>query len=268
MDEKLQNYLNTKIENFINPQNDKRFILDTESPQILSSSSTYVTASGNEVEREREMEMEMERERERESNVSDMLNNDRKKNNFSGEKNNKPFYFQSVAEASDNGHTLKGLSLWWVENVFPNFTLNNSNKNTKFKTKNQQSQINSSFKNKFPETNNFNSDSAPPTDLSDKFTFLSKESFISSDFFLIGLINNNGAGKRVDDYISHHVGQSVLSKLGGIQTQIARRLVSHIFIHIFLFFIQLFYLFFDRFIFDLCISFLSPLLFLLINLVN
>ena len=57
MDEKLQNYLNTKIENFINPQNDKRFILDVqESPQILSSSSTYVTASGNEVEREKKSE--------------------------------------------------------------------------------------------------------------------------------------------------------------------------------------------------------------------
>lgn len=59
-----------------------------------------------------------------------------------------------------------------------------------------------------------------------KHTFLSEDVPAPHASFISDLAANKGAGKRVDEYVSHHVGHSALSKMGGSATQMARRLVS------------------------------------------
>jgi hypothetical protein len=95
---------------------------------------------------------------------------------------------------------------WWLEKIFPAFV-------TKSKSA--------------------GSSGAPLIDSSSelwsstaKHTFLSEDVPVPHASFISDLAANKGAGKRIDEYVSHHVGHSALSKMGGSATQMARRLVS------------------------------------------
>jgi hypothetical protein len=111
----------------------------------------------------------------------------------------------SAAEAVDDDHRFKGLMCWWLEKVFPAFLINPK------KTKDR---------------------SIPKSSIAEilkphqAFSFLSEEAPLPHESFIRDLAENRGAGKRVDEYLSHHIGLSALSKLGGSSTQVARRLVS------------------------------------------
>ena len=61
--------------------------------------------------------------------------------------------------------------------------------------------------------------------IQEKLYFLTEDSPVQIESFIRDLVENRGAGKRVDEYVSHHVGLSALSKMGGSAMQVARRLV-------------------------------------------
>ena len=112
---------------------------------------------------------------------------------------------QSIAETADSTHSFRGLTSWWLEKVFPTFVPN-------------------------PKTLNKNKRSAQSltestSTVKGKLSFLSEDEPVSFDSFIHDLAENRGAGRRVDEYVSHHVGLSALSKMGGGHTQVARRLV-------------------------------------------
>lgn len=62
--------------------------------------------------------------------------------------------------------------------------------------------------------------------IQEKLYFLTEDSPVQIECFIRDLVENRGVGKRVDEYVSHHVGISALSKMGGSAMQVARRLVS------------------------------------------
>ena len=94
---------------------------------------------------------------------------------------------------------------WWLETVFPSFIVDP----TKPKT--------SSLSKKMVAEN---------ITVQEKLYFLTEDSPVQIESFIRDLVENRGAGKRVDEYVSHHVGLSALSKMGGSAMQVARRLVS------------------------------------------
>ena len=113
----------------------------------------------------------------------------------------------SAAEVVDDDHRFKGLMRWWLEKVFPAFLINPKKIKDRSTPKTQIAEILKPHQ---------------------AFSFLSEEAPLPHDSFIRDLADNRGAGKRVDEYLSHHIGLSALSKLGGSSTQVARRLVSKI----------------------------------------
>jgi hypothetical protein len=113
----------------------------------------------------------------------------------------------SAAEAVDDDHRFKGLMCWWLEKVFPAFLINPKKMKDRSIPKSSIAEIIKPHQ---------------------AFSFLSEEAPLPHESFIRDLAENRGAGKRVDEYLSHHIGLSALSKLGGSSTQVARRLVSRI----------------------------------------
>ena len=111
----------------------------------------------------------------------------------------------SAAEALDDDHRFKGLMCWWLEKVFPAFLINPKKMKDRSVPKSSIAEIIKPHQ---------------------AFSFLSEEAPLPHESFIRDLAENRGAGKRVDEYLSHHIGLSALSKLGGSSTQVARRLVS------------------------------------------
>jgi hypothetical protein len=111
----------------------------------------------------------------------------------------------SAAEAVDDDHRFKGLMCWWLEKVFPAFLINPKKMKDRSIPKSSIAEIIKPHQ---------------------AFCFLSEEAPLPHESFIRDLAENRGAGKRVDEYLSHHIGFSALSKLGGSSTQVARRLVS------------------------------------------
>ena len=111
----------------------------------------------------------------------------------------------SAAEAVDDDHRFKGLMCWWLEKVFPAFLINPKKMKDRSIPKSSIAEIIKPHQ---------------------TFSFLSEEAPLPHESFIRDLAENRGAGKRVDEYLSHHIGLSALSKLGGSSTQVARRLVS------------------------------------------
>ena len=112
---------------------------------------------------------------------------------------------KSAAEVVDDEHRFKGLMRWWLEKVFPAFLINPKKLKDRSTPKSQIAEILKPHQ---------------------SFSFLSEDAPLPHDSFIRDLADNRGAGKRVDEYLSHHIGLSALSKLGGSSTQVARRLVS------------------------------------------
>lgn len=99
---------------------------------------------------------------------------------------------------------------WWLEKIFPAFV-------TKSK---------SSGSSGAPLLESSSSSSSELWSTTAKHTYLTEDAPAPHASFISELAANRGAGKRVDDYVSHHVGHSALSKMGGGATQMARRLVG------------------------------------------
>lgn len=90
----------------------------------------------------------------------------------------------SIAEISDSDHDLPSLLQWWLTCVFP---------------------LLSTTKNKKLSNKSYEIEEDP----------ISKEELDTDGDLIQDIILNQNCGKRIDEYVLHHTGQSALSKIGG-----------------------------------------------------
>jgi hypothetical protein len=118
---------------------------------------------------------------------------------FDKKLNEKEGFALSIAEMSEEGeaHSCRGLLAWWLSRVFSSLSVTSFNQN--------------------------------PNGMNDKSKMMESDistpEAITIDSFLSDLKVYVGAGRAVDEYITHHVGQSGLSKVGGEHMRGARRSV-------------------------------------------
>jgi hypothetical protein len=127
----------------------------------------------------------------------------------------------SIAEASDSLHDCKGLLSWWLAKAFPILSLSigpDSAHGSKEADRNPDP-------NPDHNPNPADSNSVPildpihdPNFLSQKLPY-KEDSPVSVQSFMADLVGFKGVGRRVDEYVTHHVGQSALSKVGGEHMQ-------------------------------------------------
>jgi hypothetical protein len=89
---------------------------------------------------------------------------------------------QSIAEISDTDHDLQYLLQWWLTCVFPLLSTSKSKK-----------------------LSNKSCEEEP----------ISKDEIDADSDLVQDIILNQNCGKRIDEYVLHHTGQSALSKIGG-----------------------------------------------------